>query len=382
MHNAIFTVTGRDQETAARTGILALPHGDVETPAFMPVGTSATVKAVRLDALERMGIGLLLSNAYHLYLRPGMEVIAHAGGLHKFMGWEHNILTDSGGFQVFSLAPFRKIEEEGVYFRSHIDGAYHRLSPERVVEIQSVLGSDIMMQLDVCTPPGISYDKALEAVELTTRWAARSLEMRRRLPPEYGGLLFGIVQGNFYRELREKSAADLVALGFPGYAIGGLSVGESPEIFAEYLAFTSCLLPPDKVRYLMGIGTPEYILEAVKNGIDIFDCVFPTRVARNALVFTHRGTLSLRLERNKLDNSPVDKNCGCYTCCHYSRAYLRHLFKAKEILAAMLATEHNLWFIRQLMMRTREAIRRGEFKAWKQSFLEEYRQEGEKTVSG
>jgi len=379
MNQEIFTITCRDKETQARTGVLNLGHGPVTTPAFMPVGTNATVKAIRLDELPPMGVSIILSNAYHLYLRPGMEIIHHAGGLHKFMNWQHNILTDSGGFQVFSLAPFHKIEEQGVYFRSHIDGAYHRLSPEQVVEIQTTLGSDILMQLDVCTPPGITRDKALAAVEQTTRWAARSLQKYRETPAN--GLLFGIVQGNFFKELREKSARELVELDMPGYAIGGLSVGEEPAVFAEFLSYTAAFLPETKTRYLMGIGAPEYILEAVENGIDIFDCVFPTRVARNALVFTRQGTLSLRLEKNKLDNNPIDPDCGCDTCRHYSRAYLRHLFKAKEILAAMLATHHNLFFIQQLMGKIRAAINCGEFKKMKQEFLSGYKGRAERKTA-
>ncbi|MBN1799010.1 MAG: tRNA guanosine(34) transglycosylase Tgt [Spirochaetales bacterium] len=370
----MFAITKNDKSSLARTGKLSLAHGEVITPAFMPVGTNATVKAIELTTLEQMGFRLILSNAYHLYLRPGMEVVNSFQGLHKFMGWQHNILTDSGGFQLFSLAPFCKIEEQGVYFRSHIDGSYHRLSPEAVVDIQLGLGSDIAMPLDVCTPVGISEREALQAVLTTTAWAKRSKVRWQGGVHKADTALFGIIQGNFFKALRKRSAEELIELDFDGYAIGGLSVGEETKVFNEFLACSSSLLPQDKPRYVMGIGTPEYILEAIGQGIDLFDCVFPTRTARNALVFTHCGPVNLRNEQYKNDVTAIDAVCGCATCHTYSRAYMRHLFKSKEILAAMLATRHNIYFIQNLIILCREAIAQGNYLQFKKRFLTEYTQ--------
>jgi len=277
-----FTITSTDSETKARAGTMELPHGSVETPVFMPVGTAGTVKAILHSTLEEMGIKLILGNTYHLYLRPGTEVISQFGDLHRFSSWKYNILTDSGGFQIFSLAPFRKITPEGVKFRSHIDGSYHSLTPEDIVSIQRTLGSDIMMPLDFCTAPGVDYRHALKALEITTNWAERSHRRWQECRTEdYRGVLFGIFQGNFYKDLRQRSTEEILSLDTPGIAIGGLSVGEETEVFNEYLAFTASLLPFKKPHYLMGIGTPEYILSAVENGIDLFDCVLPTRIARN-----------------------------------------------------------------------------------------------------
>jgi queuine tRNA-ribosyltransferase len=365
----LFTCAHRDSN-AARAGRLGLPHGEVETPAFMPVGTNATVKAMSPEDLEELGVTLILANAYHLYLRPGPEVIRSAGGLHAFMGWKRNILTDSGGYQIFSLASFRRLTEEGVDFRSHLDGSTQRLTPEDVVDFQRLLGSDILMPLDICTPPGIAEQEASQAVERTLLWAARSLRAWRA--GEAGGQLFGIVQGNFFPALRRRSAERTVELGFPGYAIGGLSVGESFEVFRELLALTASLLPDHSPRYLMGVGTPEYILEAVENGIDLMDCVFPTRTARNAQAFTRRGTLNLRNEVNRLASGPIDPECSCPTCRRHSRSYIRHLFKSREILAAMLTTRHNLHFLQTLMSDIRQAIRESRFTAFKRRFLEAY----------
>lgn len=371
------TIEDRDSGSSARTGTLTLPHGSLEVPAFMPVGTNGTVKAVHHETLDEMGIRLILGNTYHLYLRPGMDVIKSFGDLHRFSSWKHNILTDSGGFQVFSLAPFRKIKEEGVYFRSHIDGSYHTLTPESVVEVQKSLGSDIMMQLDVCTPPEIEYRKALEALELTTRWGRRCRDAWQEARVKgYQGNLFGIVQGNFYEDLRRRSAEEIIELDLPGIAIGGLSVGESEDVFKHYLALTAELLPPAKPRYVMGIGTPEYIFEAVENGIDLFDCVFPTRVARNGAVFTRHGLLPLKKVRFAMDHEPIEPGCTCHACRNYSRGYLRHLFKAKEILGPMLATEHNLFFLHRLMESIRESIRADDFGAFKRRFLSDYTQGG------
>jgi queuine tRNA-ribosyltransferase len=367
-----FTIHQRDPHSSARIGTLDLPHGSVSTPVFMPVGTNGTVKAITNEQLEGLGINLILGNAYHLFLRPGLEVLEKSGGLHSFMSWKHNILTDSGGFQIFSLAPFRKVEEQGVTFRSHIDGSRFQLSPEDVVDIQRVLGSDVLMPLDLCTPPGIGETEALQAVELTTRWAARSRERWLESDPAIQGQLFGIIQGNFYAHLRKRSAEQLLELDLPGYAIGGLSVGESFAVFQDLLAVSAGAIPEPHPRYLMGVGTPEYILEAVERGIDMFDCVFPTRTARNAQAFTTRGPLSLKTEARKLDQQPIDPDCSCNTCRGYSRAYLRHLFKTKEILAAMLTTQHNLAFIQDLVVSIRRSIREGRFRRFKSQYLERY----------
>jgi queuine tRNA-ribosyltransferase len=371
----MFTLVHRDPGCAARTGTLSLPHGEVTTPAFMPVGTNATVKAMRPEELEGIGFELILGNAYHLYLRPGTEVIRAAGGLHRFMGWGGNILTDSGGFQVFSLATHRKVEEDGVLFRSHIDGSQHRLTPEDVIAVQRTLGSDVIMPLDECTPPETPREAALGAVERTSRWARRSREAWAGSAGE--GVLFGIIQGNFFPDLRERSARELLELALPGYAIGGLSVGEPFPLFRDLLLHTAQLIPEAFPRYLMGVGTPRYILEAVEAGIDLMDCVLPTRIARNAQALTARGPLNLRNESVKTDHGPIDPECGCATCRKHSRAYLRHLFKAREILAAMLTTHHNLYFLHRLMGSIREAIGRNGFRAFKEEFLAHYSKEGE-----
>jgi queuine tRNA-ribosyltransferase len=368
-----FTLSAADRGSAARAGSLSLNHGTVETPCFMPVGTNATVKAMSVGDLEDLGVRLILGNTYHLLLRPGPDVIEAAGGLHRFMGWPHNLLTDSGGYQVFSLAPFRSIEEAGVSFRSHLDGSSRRLTPEDVVDLEAlVYGSDVLMPLDVCTPPGIARGEAEAALELTTRWLARSRHRWRSLEAPLKGDLFGIMQGNFHRDLRERSAAGIVALDLPGYAIGGLSVGEEFAVFRDFTHLSAGLLPADRPRYLMGIGTPAYILEAIDAGVDLFDCVFPTRTARNALVFTPDGPLNLRLEANREDFRPIDPSCRCTACRAHSRAYLRHLFKAKEILAAMLATRHNLAFLSVMVRGARAAILEGRFTAFKRAFLSRY----------
>ncbi|MDR2194390.1 MAG: tRNA guanosine(34) transglycosylase Tgt [Treponema sp.] len=369
--NNFFTIHHTEQ--LARTGAMALPHGTVETPAFMPVGTNATVKALSREDLLDIGFEILLSNTYHLYLRPGTDVVQAAGGLHSFMQWERNILTDSGGFQVFSLAPFRKISGEGVKFRSHIDGSYHILTPEKVVDIQTVLNSDIQMQLDVCSPWGASYNDAVDALKTTAQWLTRAKrQWAVQQENGYRGRLFGIVQGNFYKDLREESAALTVASDTPGIAIGGLSVGEPEAVFLDYLAFTAALLPAEKPRYVMGIGTPAYILAAIENGIDMFDCVFPTRVGRNGHVFTRKGAFSLKRLDNKFDQNPIDAACACKVCRTYSRAYLRHLFKAQEILCSMLASYHNLYFLHDMVKNARAAIEEGRFSVFKADFLREY----------
>jgi queuine tRNA-ribosyltransferase len=380
-----FTVTHNDSRCRARAGIMELPHGKVSTPVFMPVGTNATVKAQTVDDLERIGFQIILSNTYHLYLRPGTEVVSAAGGLHNFMRWDRNILTDSGGFQVFSLAPMRKIRDEGVRFRSHIDGSYHNLTPEDVVEIQKVLNSDIQMQLDVCTPWGISYKEAEEALRVTTLWLKRAKNAWEKICDSacdngsadvYRGKLFAIVQGNFFKDLRERSVESVIAENTPGIAIGGLSVGEEEPVFLEYLSHTASLLPPEKPRYVMGIGTPQYILAAIEQGIDMFDCVFPTRTARNGHVFSRRGAYNLKKADNRLNFEPIDKECGCAVCGKYSLAYLRHLFKTQEILCSMLATYHNLYFLHDLVKEARKAIVEDRFLPFKSSFLETYSRGG------
>jgi queuine tRNA-ribosyltransferase len=335
----------------------------------MPVGTNATVKAIKNRDLEEIGVNLILGNTYHLYLRPGTDVIREAGGLHSFMGWQHNILTDSGGYQIFSLSSFRKVEDEGVLFRSHLDGSSHRLTPEDVLDIQMVLGSDVMMPLDECTAPGITRDAAVSALERTTAWLQRTSNAWRSRQAAMTGQLFGIMQGNFFKDLRQRSAQEIAALDLPGYAIGGLSVGEQFPVFRDLLHHSASLLPDDKPKYLMGIGTPQYILEAVEAGIDLFDCVFPTRTARNAQVFSSEGPLSLRNEKYRNDFRPIDEQCECETCRNHSRAYLRHLFKAREIQAAVLATCHNLTWLKHFVQSIRTAVSRGEFLRFKEESL-------------
>ncbi|MDR3167073.1 MAG: tRNA guanosine(34) transglycosylase Tgt [Treponema sp.] len=368
-----FTVNHQDASGNARIGTMVLPHGKISTPVFMPVGTNGTVKAISKEDLKKIGFEIILSNTYHLYLRPGTEVIGAAGGLHNFMSWPGNILTDSGGFQIFSLAPFRKIQEEGVSFRSHIDGSYHFLSPERVVEIQTLLQSDIQMQLDVCTGWGTSQKDAVKALDITTRWLKRAKEAwREAAAAGYGGKLFSIVQGNFFKELRKESAERTIESETPGIAIGGLSVGEPEEVFFEFLNYTASLLPRELPRYIMGIGTPQYILGAIEEGIDMFDCVFPTRTGRNGHVFTRHGPLSLKKAENRLVFRPIDESCGCKVCREYIRAYLRHLFKTQEILCSMLASYHNLYFLHDLVKEARRAIGEDRFLAFKRDFLRCY----------
>lgn len=367
-----FSVTHRDG--GARTGELELPHGTLSTPVFMPVGTNGSVKALSKDDLAEIGFRIILANTYHLYLRPGTGVIGAAGGLHRFTGWGGNFLTDSGGFQIFSLAPFRTITEEGARFRSHIDGGSHFLSPEKAVDIQTTLESDIQMALDICTGWGTSAGEAAQALELTARWLERARRHWdcKRDSSGYRGSLFGIVQGGFYPELRRHSAELTLAQDTPGIAIGGLSVGEPPEVFAGILAHTAALLPQSKPRYVMGIGTPRYILAAIENGIDMFDCVAPTREGRNGRAYTRRGPLSIKKAENIMDFSPIDEGCGCKVCRSYSRAYVRHLFKTQEILCSMLLSYHNLYFLHDLVKKAREAIHAGRFHCFSKEFLAAY----------
>lgn len=367
-----FKVLTKDTKSKARICTMDLPHGKVTTPMFMPVGTNGSVKAIKHDDIKDMGYNIILGNTYHLYLRLGTEIISKFGGLHDFINWDGNILTDSGGYQIFSLAPFRKIKKEGVKFRSHIDGSYHMLTPESVVRIQESFNSDIQMVLDVCTPPGITHKKALEAVYITSDWAARAKKEWEQTSEDYKGHLFGIIQGNFYKDLRKLSAEHINEIDFPGVAIGGLSVGEEYPVYQEYLAYTAEFLPEDKPRYLMGIGTPEYILDAVENGIDVFDCVFPTRIARNGTVFTEHGRIALKNARFTFDQAPISENCSCTACRNYSRAFLRHMFKSNEVLGPMLATEHNLVFLKKFMEDIQESIREGRFLEFKKEFLNSY----------
>ncbi len=367
--DSIFSIKHQDALTNARTGVMTLPHGPVRTPAFMPVGTNATVKAMTKDGLAEIGFDIILANTYHLYLRPGVDILRAAGGLHGFSGWKGNFLTDSGGYQVFSLSDFRKITGEGVKFRSHIDGSSHFLTPESVVGLQAAFNSDIQMQLDVCTGWGTPWKKAKEALVITTDWAKRARKAWLDSPEEYEGKLFPIVQGNFYHDLRKESAQSVIDLDPPGIAIGGLSVGEPAEAYSEFLEATAALLPRDKPRYVMGIGTPDYILDAVKNGIDIFDCVLPTRNARNGSLFTRDGIIAIKKERYAADFGPLDPECGCKVCREYSRSYMRHLYKNDEILSSMLASWHNLAFLHGMMAEIRDAIEHDRFDQYRTAFL-------------
>ena len=363
-----FAVEKSDTTCNARTGLLHTPHGDIFTPVFAPVGTQATVKTLAPDELVEAGATLILANTYHLYLRPGADVIARLGGLHKFMGWSGPILTDSGGFQIFSLESLRKISDEGAVFRSHIDGSEHFFSPEKAIEVQEKLGADIIMALDECPDP-MNYEYNRVALERTHRWAERCLRAQSRVDQA----LFGIVQGGIFPDLRRESARFLTSLGFPGYAVGGLSVGEPKDKTWEILEVTMPLLPQDRPRYLMGVGSPEDLFEGVERGIDIFDCVLPTRLARNGAVFTSEGRLNLRKADLAEDNRPIEEGCGCYTCRHFSRAYLRHLYKAGEILGLRLNTIHNVFFLLDLMRQIRAAILAEQFVSSKQSFLSRYK---------
>lgn len=362
-----FTPAALDRDTAARTGVFETPHGALRTPVFAPVGTQATVKTLTPRDLAEVGATLVLSNTYHLYLRPGTRLVADFGGLHSFMGWPGPMLTDSGGFQVFSLAQMRKVDADGVTFRSHIDGSLHRFTPESAVASQEELGADIIMCLDECAEPlDRAYNEA--ALARTHAWAARCKASQKRRDQA----LFGIVQGGIFPDLRRESAATLCAMDFPGYAIGGLSVGETKEQMYAALDITVPALPADKPRYLMGVGAPEDVVEGVARGIDIFDCVLPTRVARNGGLLTRGGRMNLRNARYAADPLPVEPGCGCYTCQHFSRAYLRHLFKSEEILGLHLATVHNIHFMLRLMDDIRAHIAAGTFAAFRQAFLAGY----------
>ncbi|MBW1731518.1 MAG: tRNA guanosine(34) transglycosylase Tgt [Deltaproteobacteria bacterium] len=366
MTGVFFEIKYRSRHSLARVGRLLTRHGPVDTPVFMLVGTQGAVKSVSKEDLEDAGVQILLANTYHLYLRPGHEVIKRLGGLHKFMNWPHSILTDSGGFQVYSLAKLREVTEEGVVFQSHLDGSRHFIGPDEAMTIQMALGSDIMMALDECVPYPCEYAYVRRSVDLTTSWAKRCAAYRGR----GRGAVFGIVQGGMYPDLRQRSAEALIQMDFDGYAIGGLSVGEDRETRAEMIKVVRELLPDHKPVYLMGVGTPEDLVEAVFLGVDMFDCVMPTRNARNGTLFTRKGKISIKNARYVDDDRPVDEDCDCYTCRNYSRAYLRHLFMAKELLVYRLNTIHNITFYMDLMEDIRQAIREERLDSFRKKFYE------------
>ena len=365
---AMFSLLQTDGQTRARRGVLHTAHGEIQTPVFMPVGTQGTVKAMTPDELREVGAGLILGNTYHLFVRPGMEIIRAAGGLHRFMNWDGAILTDSGGYQVFSLSGLRKLTPDGVWFQSHVDGAKLFLGPVEAMAIQRDLGSDIAMLFDECTPYPATREEAAASLALTRRWAAVCHEQ----PKASGQLVFGIVQGGFYEDLRREAAAGLLELGFDGYALGGLSVGEPEGEMFRILDATVPVLPADQPRYLMGVGTPPQLVEAVARGIDMFDCVLPTRVGRNGGAFTRDGLLPVKAGRFKADFTPIEAECGCYACRHFTRAYIRHLLNVGEILGSRLMTLHNLHFYLQLMQEIRDAITTGNFAAFRQEFTTRY----------
>ncbi len=368
MPDNLFKIITGCKSTSARLAELALLHGAVRTPVFLPVGSHATVRSLTPGDLEEIGIKMILCNAYHLYLRPGIDLIVKAGGLHNFMGWGKPILTDSGGYQIFSLSSLRKISEDGVLFRSHVDGSEHHITPEKSVSMQQDLGADIIMALDVCPDSGSKKADLARTIPVTTRWAERC----QRAYHNNGQLLFGIIQGGIYRELRGTSAEQITALDFPGYAIGGLSLGESKSDMWDTVDYTVKLMPLDKPRYLMGVGSPEDIFEGITRGIDIFDSALPTRVARNGALYTRKGRINIRrfIYRDKME--PVEASCKCFTCSNFTAAYLHHLFKCEELLAYRLATIHNLFFMNDLLDEIRRSISEGSFKEKKMEFLSNY----------
>ena len=368
--NAVnFELIKEDGKTKARLGRLSTPHGVIKTPVFMPVGTGATVKAMKPENVASLGADIILSNTYHLYLRPGHEIVKEAGGLHKFMNWDGAILTDSGGFQVFSLGDMRKISEEGVEFRSHIDGSSHFFTPEKSMEVQEALGSDIIMAFDECTPYPADYKYTKDSMERTLRWLKRCKDAHTNIDQQS---LFGIMQGGMYLDLRIESAKRTVDLDLPGYAIGGLSVGEPKEMMYEVLDGSMDYLPKDKSRYLMGVGSPDCLIEGVIRGIDMFDCVLPTRIARNGQAMTKYGKVNIKNAKYEKDFTALDSSCDCYVCKNYSKAYLRHLFKANEILSSMLLTEHNLYFLINMMEEIRLAIEEDRLMEYRNDFYSNY----------
>ena len=359
-----------DKNSGARRGVVHTPHGDIQTPVFMPVGTQATVKAMTPEELKEMvGAQIILANTYHLFLRPGHELVKEAGGLHKFMNWDKPILTDSGGFQVFSLGELRKIKEEGVEFRSHLDGSKQFISPEISIEIQEALGSDIMMAFDECCPYPSTYEYTKNSMERTTRWAVRCKEAHKTINKQG---LFGIIQGGFFKDLRLQSAKKLIEMDFPGYAIGGISVGEPKEEFLDILKYVAPLIPTNKPRYLMGVGTPDYLIESALAGIDMCDCVLPTRIARHGTAMTSHGKVVVRNATYERDFTPLDEECDCYTCKNYTRAYIRHLINTKEILGIRLLSIHNLRFLTKLMDSVRIEIERDNLLNFRDEFYKKY----------
>lgn len=357
------------KQTGARRGVIHTPHGDIQTPVFMPVGTQATVKSMTPEELKEVNAQIILSNTYHLFLRPGHKLVEEAGGLHKFMNWDRPILTDSGGFQVFSLGKLRTISEEGVEFQSHLDGSKKFLSPEKAMEVENSLGSDIMMAFDECCPYPSTYEYTRKSMERTTRWAIRCKDAHKR--PEDQGL-FGIIQGGFYKDLRKKSTEDLIKLDLPGYAIGGISVGEPKEEFLDILRYTAPLMPKDKPRYLMGVGTPDYLIEAAVAGIDMCDCVLPTRIARHGTALTSSGKLVVRNAACEKDFTPLDPECDCYACRNYTRAYIHHLVRTNEILGIRLLSTHNIKFLTNLMDRVRIEIENDNLATFRDEFYHKY----------
>ncbi len=377
MHPFSFDLLQSDAETAARRCRIRTRRGTIETPVFMPVGTQGTVKGLLPEALKEVGAQIILANTYHLFLRPGHELVRTLGGLHPFMNWDRPILTDSGGFQVFSLGDLRKISEEGVRFQSHLDGTAHFLTPELSIEVQQALGADIIMAFDECIPFPASREYVEESTALSGRWARRSKGAHRR---EDGSALFGIVQGGMYSDLRARSASELVEVGFDGYALGGLSVGEEAALMYEVMETTLPCLPIDRPRYVMGVGTPENLVEGIARGVDMFDCVMPTRNARNGVLFTNFGKVSIKQARYAADSAPVDPDCGCYVCRNYSRAYLRHLYQSREILASVLNTHHNLHYYLHLMGEARDAIEAGAYGEFRREFYRRRSTPGEESA--
>ena len=383
-----FEPLATDRHSKARRGRLTTAHGDIDTPAFMPVGTQGSVKGVSPRELRELKAQIVLGNTYHLFVRPGLDVIKHFGGLHSFMNWHAPIVTDSGGYQIFSLAKLRKITEEGVEFQNHIDGARAFISPEIAMEIQTLFGSDIAMALDECVPYPCEYDYAAQSAEMTTRWAKRGLEWKRRngetakrrladspIRPLADAFLFGIIQGATFEDLRKQSAQAIVDLDFDGYAIGGVSVGEPQEEMMRAVEWAEPVLPGDKPRYAMGLGTPPQLLELIARGMDMFDCVLPTRLARNGTAFTAKGTVNLKNAEFILDKNPIEENCACEACREFSRGYIRHLIKAEEILGLRLITLHNLHFYLNLMKQARTEIEKGTFDQFRKAFVAEYKTE-------
>ena len=369
-HAVTYELLHECKQTGARHGVIHTPHGDIQTPVFMPVGTQATVKSMTPEELkEEVKAEIILSNTYHLYLRPGSKLVKEAGGLHNFMNWDRPILTDSGGFQVFSLGDLRTIHEDGVEFKSHLDGSKHFFSPESVMEVEENLGADIIMAFDECCPYPSTYEYTKLSMERTTRWAKRCKDAHTTIDKQ---ALFGIIQGGFYKDLRKISTEDLISLDFPGYAIGGISVGEPKEEFLDILKYTTPMMPENKPRYLMGVGTPDYLIEAALSGIDMCDCVLPTRLARHGTALTSNGKLVIRNATYEKDWGKLDEECDCYTCQNYSRAYIRHLVKTNEILGIRLISLHNLRFLTRLMENVREAIENDNLLGFREEFYNKY----------